>query len=142
MRLVDDKTHHIAGKEQFFKGFGTQHLRCDIEYGGTAVGNPFESVRPRDGIQKPVDGDRLSDSLLREVVHLVLHQRLERRDDHGEAVFVPSRHDGWKLEGQRLAAAGREDGEQRFTVHRCLYRFFLHRLAVEGAEFVISENGL
>ena len=100
MRLVDDETHHIAGKEQLLKGFGTKHLRCDIEYGGTAVGDPFESVRTRDGILKPVDGDRFGDPFVRKIIDLVLHQRLQRRDDHREPVLVPSRHDGWKLEGQ------------------------------------------
>ena len=51
-------------------------------------------------------------------------------------------HQGWQLEGERLAAACRENGEQRLARHRCLCRLLLQGFAVVGAERVVAEEQL
>lgn len=65
------------------------------------------------------------------LLHLIAHQRDERRDDHRERAF----HDRGKLIAHRFAAAGRHDRE-----HRPATQHGGDDLGLTGAEVVIAEN--
>ena len=65
-----------------------------------------------------------------EHVELIFHQRDERRDDDGRA---GQQHRG-QLIAQRLAGAGRQNGERVFAVQHAPDDLFLARLEVLVAE--------
>ena len=111
MSLVDDKAHYGTPQQETFDGFGTEHLRSNIEDVGCSVGHLCAGRRPLDGVEKPVDGDGLADTSFHEVVHLIFHERLQGGQHHGEAMAVATGHEGGKLEGERLASTSGEDGE-------------------------------
>ena len=75
--LVDDETDDIAGKEDAFDRSRAEHLGRDVEQRGRSILHLFDGQSPRDGIQHAVDGDGLGDASFGEVIHLVLHQRLQ-----------------------------------------------------------------
>ena len=70
-----------------------------------------------------------------EGINLVLHQGDEGRDDNGKAGF----HDGWKLEAERLAAAGGEEGEDVAAGERLADDLFL--AGAEGVEAEVLLKG-
>ena len=49
-------------------------------------------------------------------------------------------HQGRQLKGERLASAGREDGQQRFAFDCRIGRLFLQRFAFVGAELVVAKE--
>ena len=59
--------------------------------------------------------------LVLELVHLVRHQRLERRDHHRQATL----DEGRKLEGQALAVSRGQEDEKVFPGERCRDRLTL-----------------
>ena len=77
MSLVDDEADDVAGKEDTFDRSRAEHLGRDVEQRGRSILHFFDGKSPRDGIQHAVDGDGLGDTPFGEVIHLVLHQRLQ-----------------------------------------------------------------
>ena len=69
-------------------------------------------------------------------VHLVFHQRDERRDDDGEAV---ARERG-KLEAERFAAASRQQREDIFARQRIADDFLLQRAERGEAEVLLQQR--
>ena len=63
-------------------------------------------------------------------VHLIFHQRDERRDDDGES----GPHERGKLEAERFAAAGRQQGEDVLARERVADDFLLQRAERSEAE--------
>ena len=140
VRLVDDEPHHVAREQQLLDRLRPQHFRRDVQQRRRSVRHPPDRLRAAQRVEQAVDGDRFRDAPRRQVVHLVLHQRLQGRNDHRQAVHRPPLHERRQLEGERLAAARRENGQQRLAVHRRLHRPLLHGLAVEEAEGVVAED--
>ncbi len=107
VRLVDGEQRDPAPVEQPHRRLGAQPLRRQVEQvqlagqeGGLDLA-PF--ARVLGGVQEPgPDAERPQG------VHLVLHQRDERRDDHAGALA----HQRGDLVAQRLAAAGRHQHER------------------------------
>jgi len=62
--------------------------------------------------QQAVDRHRAVHAQLHQVVDLVLHQRLQRRDDDGEQARAPVVHQRGQLVADRLAAAGGQHRQQ------------------------------
>ena len=81
-------------------------------------------------IDEPVDRGGGEDLLFLEIVHLVLHKGLQGRENDRESRRRAGRHERRQLEGDGLAAARREDREQRLARDGRRGRGFLQRLAV------------
>ena len=132
--LVNDEAHHVAGKKQLFDGAGAQLLRRKVEEAGKAAFHPVDGIRPFNGAKKPVYRHRVHQAPLAKVIYLVLHKGLQRGDDHRKAVLRLARHQGRKLEGDGLAAAGGKDRQKGAALHRRLGRPLLERLPAIGAK--------
>lgn len=79
---------------------------------GVAEADLVERGAALDRCQQAVDGVRRVDADLHQVVDLILHQRLQRRDDHRELAGAPVVHQRRQLIADGLAAAGGQHGEQ------------------------------
>ena len=111
---------------------GQQPLRRDIEHAQLAI---LERRHHTAVLFRAVAGVQgaSGDASRRQVRHLVAHQGDQRRDDDGQVVFYQRR----KLVAEGFAAAGRHDGQHRFTRQRR----FDHR-PLPGTEFAIAEHPL
>jgi len=112
--LVEDPTADLAAGEHRGDAAVAQLLRRDVQHGHVAETHPLHDIAALRRRQHAVDGRRGGRAgLLRQVVHLVLHQRLQRRDDHGQrpAAHVPDQRR--ELEAQGLAATGGQQCQQR-----------------------------
>ena len=142
MGLVNDKADHIPRQQEPLNGGRAQGFRGDVQNGGKAAGDPLHGLGPLDGAEQAVDGHRIGNAPLGQVVHLVLHQRLQGGDDHGQSTGCLAGHEGGELKGDGLAAAGGEHRQQGFSLHSGPCGVFLEGLAVVGAEGVEAEDVL
>ena len=129
VRLVDREAGERRGGEQPPEGLRREPLGRDVEepqaslahrgLGGAALRGSRERVQRR-----------RRDALPDELVHLVLHQGDEGRDHERR----PLREQGRQLVADRLAGAGRHDGEQVPSRERRA-----HDLLLAGPEGVVAE---
>ena len=140
VRLVDDKTHHVARQQNLLDSGRTERFGGDVEQRSIAVRHTAEGLGAAQRVEQTVDCDRVSNATLRQIVHLILHQRLQWRYDNRQPMHRPRLHQRRQLEGQRLAAARGENGEQRTAVDGGANGILLKRLAVVGPESVVAEK--
>ena len=101
MRLVNGEEGHVPLLEVIEKAGEQQAFRGNVEQPVFALVQPAQTRARFAGIQRGVqEGRRHAGGL--EGVHLVLHQRDEGGDDHGEA----GADQGGELKAERFAAAG------------------------------------
>ncbi len=132
VRLVDGEARHVPVFQVFLPalehepfGRGVEELVFALMQAAQA-GAGFR--RAKGGVEK-----RRGHAAGGELVHLVLHQRDERRHDDGEA----GPHEGGELEAKGFAAAGRQEGEHIPPGERCLAD-----LALERTKGGVTEGGL
>ena len=115
--LIDDEPHHIPGHEEPLDGGRAQRLGGDVEHGCQSALYPFHGFCPFDGAEQTVDGHRIGNAPLRQIIHLVLHQRLERGDHHSQTSFSFACDEGGKLKSDGFTAAGGENGKEGMALH-------------------------
>ncbi len=114
VHLVDHDEPDADPAERLDEPLLPQPLRSGVEKPGLARGDRREARRRLVRRERGVDEGRRRRNLRRELVHLVLHQRDQRRED--ERGGGPQ-HRG-ELIRQRLAGAGRHERERVPAFHR------------------------
>ena len=132
VRLVDGNEADGYGVEERRKGRNREALGRDVE--------DFDPPHERGSVdaadlrrRHAAVHERRRDAVRSESVHLVLHQRDERRDHERQPVETQ----GWQLVAQRLAAARRHQHEAMFLAKHVTHDLFLKR-----QEGLIPETGL
>ena len=135
MRLVNGEEVDVPFLQIFEKAGQHQPLRRDVEQPEFAVVQSAQArTRFAGGERRIQKGRRHARRLQR--VHLVLHQRDERRDDHRE----PGPHERGELEAERFAAAGRQHGENVPARQRVADDFLLQRAKGTEAEELFQQR--
>ena len=106
MRLVDGEPPHPRSPQPRQEAFAGEPLGRNEEEPELAILEPPPELPAVAGIVGGVEA-RGGDAERLELPHLVAHQRNQRRDDDGQ----PAVDDRRQLVADRLAAAGRHDGE-------------------------------
>ncbi len=127
MRLVNGEQVHVPLLQIFDKAGQHQPLGRDVEQPKFAVVQAAQSRTRFAGGERRIQKRRGNSGGLQRV-HLVFHQRDERRDDDGEA----GPHERGQLEAKRFAAAGRQHGEDVLVGERVADDVLLQR--AEGTE--------
>ena len=112
----------IPGLQVFHPAVEHEALRRDVEQAILAAMQAAQARAGLVGVERGIEKGR-GDAAGLQLVDLVLHQRDERRDDDGEA----GPGEGGELEAERLAAAGRQQGEDIVAGERSLDDFALQR---------------
>ena len=140
MRLINNESYHVAHHQNPLDGFRTQHFRGDIQQGSIPLLYPLNGKRPRNRVQQSVDGHGIRNSLVSQIVHLVLHERLQRRNDHRKSMHRPCLHKCRKLECQRFSSPCRKNSQQGLPLYRRSGCPFLKRFTPIGTELVIAKE--
>ena len=140
MGFINHKSHHIPREEQPLHRFGTKHLRRDIKYRCRTILHTSNGIGTGNRIQQSIDGDGIRNSPLHKIIHLVFHQRLQRRDDHRQPMHSPTSQNGRQLESQRLAATRREYRQQGVAVYSFLDSPLLQGFAIKSTDLRITKN--
>ena len=98
MCLVYDKPNNMTRQKYLLYGPRTEHLGSNIEQGGIAILHALYGQRTAYGVEQSVDGNSICNASFSKVIHLIFHQRLQRRNDHRESVYRTTFHQGWQLE--------------------------------------------
>ena len=140
MRFVNHKSRNLPRCQKFVYRLVSQRLRRNIEDCCHARIHTLNRLLTFERAEKSVDGDGFGDAAFFEIVNLVFHQRLQRRNHHSKSAFRLSGDERGKLESETFAAAGRENCKQTFVGDGCIYGVFLQRFALVFAETVESKD--
>ena len=129
MRLVDRKGTHIPIAEIFLPVVEHEALGRGVEQAELPLVQPAQSGFAVRDLERRIQKCRCDSSRFK-LVHLILHQRDQRRNHHGQT-FSQQR---WKLEAKRFPPSGRQQ-------RKCIApgQRGLDDLALERTEFVIAE---
>ena len=109
-------------REEPFAAFADQALRRDVQQAVASLSQPCDDRAFLGGGQRAVV-QTCGYAVAHERVDLILHQRDERGDHHGEAWA----HDRGRLKAERLAAAGRQHHQRVAAREHGLHGFALER---------------
>ena len=112
VRLVEHPGSDLSQAQGLGEGAVAKLFGGDQHDAGFAQANLVEGRAPFGRREHAVEGDRALDALPDEVVDLVLHQRLQRRDDDGDLAGARVVRQCRHLVADRLAAPGGQDGQQ------------------------------
>ena len=132
MRLVDRQAVQIGGFQQTERARHQQRFRRDVQQLDLAAAHAGHVLLVLLGRQGAVEEQRRHAQRV-ELLHLVLHQGDQGRDDDGQA----GEDQGRELVAQRLAAPGRHD-HQRILPGEDVGDDF----ALQGPEFIVTKHGL
>ena len=136
MGFIEDPAADLAGGDGGAEGAVAELLGRDVEDGDVAHLDPAQDITAFRRRQQAVErGSAGIAGAADESVHLVLHQRLQGGDDHGEAADALVADEGRKLEAEGFAAAGGEDGEEGFVAETGLDDGPLEAGSIGGAGF-------
>ena len=125
MCFINHKPHDIPREQQLLNRAGPQRFRRDVEQRCDAVLYALDRFGTLHSIQQTVDCDCIGNAAFCQIIHLVFHQRLQRRNDNGQTFGVLACHERRQLKCDRLTAAGRKDRKQRFIVNSGIGGAFL-----------------
>ena len=111
--FVDGEKGEAGAREQFQCAVAEQALRGDVEQVQLAVRDGRFDLKHLLVRQGRVEA-RGADARLAQTLHLVPHERDQRRDDHAH----PVAHDGRDLVAERFAAAGGHENQAVAPGHR------------------------
>ena len=134
VRLVDDEQADAGGAQRLGEARRREALGRDVEQAHLTGGGPRQGGAIGRRVLLGVDDGRAPGSDPLEPLDLVLHQRHERRDHHGEVVA----HERRQLVAERLARARGHDDEH--VARRAGPRERLHGLGLSGAEGLEAEE--
>ena len=118
VRLVEDPAADLTRLQHPSERDIAQLLRGAIEDGDLAQADSFQHLAALRSGQQAVECRRVeAPGLEDQIVHLILHQGLQRREHERQLAAAQITHQGRQLEAQRLAAAGGQDGELRAVRH-------------------------
>ncbi len=144
VRLVEHPGADPAHADGFDEGAVAELLGRNQQNAGIAEAYLVQHVAPLGHGQHAVQGRRVVDPGLDQVIDLILHQRLQRRDDDAQAAIAPMPRQGGQLVADRLAAAGGQNGEQAFAGITGAGDVFLQRAASRvfrfGAKGSVAEK--
>lgn len=129
VRLVEHPGGDLSQAQGLGEGAVAELFGGDQDDAGFAQANLVEGRAPLGRREHAVEGDRALDALPDEVVDLVLHQRLQRRDDDGELAGARVVRQCRHLVADRLAAPGGQDGQQAGLVEAGNHDLALQRSA-------------
>ena len=130
VRLVEDPGGDLAVTERLSEGRTAELLGGDEDQPQIAQPQLVEHGAALDGGQHPIEIARTGDAARNQVVDLILHQRLQRRDHHRQRAGAIVAGQGRQLEAQRLAAARGEDRQRGLTAKSVLDDGPLQRASV------------
>ena len=110
--FIYDKPHDIPREQQFLDRAGPQRFRRDVEQRCDAVLYALNRFSTLHSIQQTVDCDCIGNAAFCQIIHLVFHQRLQRRNNYGQTFRIFASHKRRKLESDGFSAAGREYRKQ------------------------------
>ena len=115
VRLVEHPRPHLAMLQCIGERDAAKLLRRNEDQPDVAEAEFVEHHAPLHRRQHAVQVARTGDPARIEVVDLVLHQRLQRRNDHGQTAVAVVARQSRELKAQRLSTAGRQNREGRFA---------------------------
>lgn len=102
--------------------------------------NLLQHLRPLGHGQEAIEGGGALDVAGQQTIDLVLHQGLQRRDDHRETAIAMKTVQGRKLVAQRFAPFRRENGQHVLALHARQHHVVLQGTAVRlGTKVVEAE---
>lgn len=140
VRLIDHKARHTTLLQSGQYRAGAKRLGGNVQKGGFAADHGFQRSGAFDRTQEPVDGDGATDAFGDEVFHLILHERLQGRNDDRERSGEFALHQSRQLKRDRLAAARGKDRQERFAAHGRTRGHFLQGFSVVGSKRVETEK--
>ena len=105
-------------------------LGCDEDQSEITQAKLVQHDSPFEWRQQAIEVAGTGDSSRLEVIDLILHQRLKRRDHHREAAVSVVSRQRRQLEAQRLPTAGRQDRERWLAGKAVFDNGLLKRFAV------------
>ena len=135
VRLVEHPGADLPLPQRLPERLAPQLLRRHVQQRYIAHRNPVQHIAALQRRQQPVQRRRAAARRRRplpQLVHLILHQRLQRRQHHRQRPAPLHFRQRRKLETQRLPAARRHHRHQRFPGQR-----HLHHLALQTAPALV-----
>ncbi len=129
MRLVEHPRPDFPLPQRLPERLAPQLLRRHVQQRYIPHRDPVQHVAPLQRRQQPVQRCRAAPRRRRpprQLVHLILHQRLQRRQHHRQRTPPFHLRQRRKLETQRLSPARRHHRHQRFPRQRRLHHLALH----------------
>jgi hypothetical protein len=133
MRLINRKRRDVPILQVFEKARHQQPLRRDVEQAELAI---VQSAQPGPRLARRERGveECCRHACRLQRVHLVLHQRDQRRNDYGE----PGPHQRRKLKAKRLAPSRRQHGKNVFARQRIADDVLLQRAERTEAKVLLQ----
>src|ERR1043166_6043961 len=118
MGFVEDPTTDLPLSDGIGKRAVPKLFRGDIQQGNIPKTNFSKDITPFRRSEESVEGSGKGGfGPSHEAIYLVLHQGLQGRDDNCENPTAEIADEGGKLEAERLAAAGGQNGEEGVVPH-------------------------
>ena len=130
VRLVEHPGADLAVHQRAGESGAAKLLRRDEDQPEVAQAQLVEHGAALERVEQIVEVASAGDAARLQVVDLVLHQRLQRRDHHRQAAVAVEARQRRQLEAQRLAAARGQDGERRPAGKTVLDDHALQRMAI------------
>ena len=130
MRLVEDPGTDLAVLQGVAEGGSAKLLGSDEDQPQIPETQLLEHRLTLQRGEQAVEKTRAGHAARLQVVHLILHQRLQRRDHHREAAGAVVARQGRQLEAQRFAPAGGQNGQGGATGKAVLHDRPLQRASV------------
>ncbi len=130
MRFVKHPAADLALADGIAKRRVTELLRRHQQNADIAQAQFVEHVLALRHRQHAVEGGRAEHAGGVQIVYLVLHQRLQRRHHYSQAAITPVARNGGQLVADGLAAAGRQDRQQRLPGIAGTHDSLLQRTAI------------
>ncbi len=129
VRLIEDPGTDLPIGDRFAKSVVSELLGRHQQHAHIAQLDLLQHVGPLGHGQQAVQCGRTLDVAREQAVHLIFHQRLQRRDDHCEAAVAVIAIQRRQLIADRLAATGGKHGQHRLASHAGQDDVVLHAAA-------------
>ena len=115
MRFVKDPSSDLPMANSLNKRPVAELLRRYKKNANVAKANFLQHVPPFGHGQQSIQSRSAVNTHLNQIVDLILHQRLQRRNDDRQAAVAPMTRQGGELVADRFAATGWQDSEEAFA---------------------------
>ena len=139
MRLVQHPEPDLTLRQNRADRVAAQLLGRDQKHRRLSHAHTVQRILPLGHREHSIDGDGRGNSCPRHALHLIGHQRDQRRDHHGQRPGLVELRQGGDLVADRFAGAGRQDAEDARPAHRLIddpllqgAAHIVHRLRAEG----------
>ena len=143
VRLVEHPRSNLPMRDRLAEAAVTHLLRRHQQDADIAEPDAVENLFALGQRQEAIHRRGRGHAAPRERVDLILHERLQGRDDDRERAGLAIAHQRRQLIAERLAAASGQDPEERSASERVVDDLFLERVAAGvAAKVVVAEPAL